>query len=189
MLRTFWPRCWLILDPRAHVSPRQQVSKTNREARHAQKRRARKSYSHAYNFCVQPLSNLVPSAIRASRPPTNGPGTVWICDVKMSKIFGHFARAEKWMTSRDRGFQNRGSFFFASTRIYCKRCRFICCFQNRTGTCFGSHQYLGKDFLTKLPIGSGKSLIFQLILVKAITFVWLCAGGVPCKLVLHFFLY
>ena len=49
--------------------------------------------------------------------------------------------------------------------------------------------YLSKDLLTELPIGYGKSLIFQLILVKAITFVWLCAGGVPCKLVLHFFLY
>ena len=51
--------------------------------------------------------------------------------------------------------------------------------------------YLGKDVLTALPIGYGKSLIFQLILVKAITFVWSCgcAGGVSCKLVLHFFLY
>ena len=49
--------------------------------------------------------------------------------------------------------------------------------------------YLSKDLLTELPIGYGKSLIFQLILVKAITFVWLCTGGVPCKLVLHFFLY
>ena len=49
--------------------------------------------------------------------------------------------------------------------------------------------YLGKDFLTELPIGYRKSLTFQLILVKVITFVWLCAGGVPCKLVLHFFLY
>ena len=49
--------------------------------------------------------------------------------------------------------------------------------------------YLGKDLLTELPIGYGKSLIFQVILVKAITFVCLCAVGVPCKLVLHFFLY
>ena len=59
--------------------------------------------------------------------------------------------------------------------------------------------YLGKDLLTELPIGYGKSLI-QLILVKlkAITFnssgcVQDHAGGVPCKLllhgVLHFFLY
>ena len=32
--------------------------------------------------------------------------------------------------------------------------------------------YLGKDLLTELPIGYGKSLIIQLTLVKAITFVW-----------------
>ena len=87
----------------------------------------------------------------------------------MSKVFGHFARAEKWM-SRDRKFQNGGSFVFASTRICCKRCRFIF----KVGQVRALEAvYLGKDVLTALPTGYSTSLIFQLILVNS------------CKL--HFF--
>ena len=94
--------------------------------------------------------------------------------------------------SRDREFQSGGSFVFASTRICCEDADLSVVFKVRQVRALEA-VYLGKDVLTELPTGCGKSpeksLIFQLILVKAITFVWLCAGGVPCKLVLHFFLY
>ena len=88
--------------------------------------------------------------------------------------------------SRDREFQNGGSFVFVSTNV--KGADLSVVFKVGQVRALEA-VYLGKDLLTELPIGYGKSLIFQLILVKAITFVWLCAEGVPCKLVLHFFLY